>query len=87
MELEERVYLIKYKQYDSNGGAFKYAEKPTYAEHKRYFGREDRDKFIEKYLYLKRKYTDDMYITDVECYFSNLTYIDDERMALLINQV
>lgn len=85
MELEERVYLIKYKMWDSNGGSFRYATSPTYAEHRLYYSRDERDKFISKYLYLKGK--DDMYFTDIECYYSNLTLLTGVDMRALINQI
>lgn len=84
-KLDERIYLLKYKQWDSNGGSFRYAINPTYTEHRLYYSRYERDNFIAKYLYLTGK--DDMYFTDIECYFSEMKQINDDQMKKLIKSI
>lgn len=82
----ERVYLIKYKIYDSNGGSFKYSLNPSYKEERLYFSRNERDKFISKYISLKQK-DKELYINDVECYFAELKLILDNEMKTIIERI
>lgn len=82
----ERVYLIKYKIYDACGGGFKYALNPSYKEDRIYFSRNERDKFISKYISLKQK-DKELYIDNVECYFAELKLILDNEMKTIIEKI
>lgn len=64
-----RVYIIKYRLYASNEGAFKYATKPKYEECILYFPRLKRDEFIKKYKGLK-EYESQGKVDNIETFIS-----------------
>ena len=81
----DRLYIIKYKIYEAQGGSFKYATNPKYEERILVYKKEDRDEWIKKYLSLTSP-EKELYIEDVVCYYTD-TFNKIKDMNAVINAV
>lgn len=77
-----RLYIIKYKFYESQGGAFKYAPSPVYEERMLFFKKEERDEWIKEYLRLISP-EKEMYIEDVVCYYVVQFHLIEDMDAVI----
>ena len=77
----KRLYVITYKIYYANKGAFKYAENPKYEERTEKFTYKQRSEWIERYLDLTKS-DKDLYIEDVKTYYGDLKEITDMKTII-----
>ena len=82
----KRLYVIEYRLYMPNGGAYKYAGNPTFEERQSVYTNAQRDEFIAEYNRIT-SLDKEIYIDNVKCYVS--TGIEDitGRMSEIIDAV
>lgn len=61
-------YVINYSIYESSGGCFKYAGKPSKAPTQAIYDRKEREAFLEKWDSLLKN---EMYYDDIKTYYVN----------------
>ena len=69
-----RVYAITYRLYHANGGAFKYADNPSYEDRTTFYSFEERQKWIAEYERLKE---DPMYYDNVKAFAGDINEVKD----------
>lgn len=85
MDVKRRIYSIEYDEFESKGGSFKYSPNPEVQNKKEFFDRKERDRFIERFLYLKSK---DMIFDNVRCFVcTEIKNITEKEMENLINTI
>lgn len=78
--MKKRIYVIEWDLYEAQGGTFKYSLNPILHREQECFDKTERDKFIQKYLYLSEKCY--MYVDNIQCYVADLEPIEDMQSII-----
>ena len=77
-----RVYAIKFNLYRPGKGAYKYELKPEYDVKIEFYKRNERDRFIERYLHLKDQEANTIQYGEVACFVGELEEIKDMQKII-----